>query len=227
MKPKKPKTDLYKLFMAVGVPLIVANGYKGFTHLENSFYNTSEERVCSFALFFITCLWLGSWIYFDFEEIHKIEEYLDSPLVKFTGFPFISVISVVVISYFLFSSTDNPGKYLLIASLYWIIGGVGLIYTRRTLKMLIKSDEKFCHGACYHINDYYMNRPFYLLDSFAMSLMIIGYSLSKYSLLYLNGDTFLNLFIFTIAIFTVLMHEGILFGWRFQRNKKIDEEVKL
>ena len=175
----------------------------------------------------LTCAWFAGWIYFDHEELEFFEEYIDTDKFKRLNMnPFLNMLFIAIFCGILLAVTDKLYIWIPLAAANLLAGTVG--YSQIHYKFInyyydIKDDKRApIHEVC----EYYLLKPFYLVDTIAIVSLIVGFTLQ-----FKSGENILYLYAaYLLTIITLILHEFILWRWRIHRDKKIlvlEEEMTI
>lgn len=224
MSPRKSQITILRQYFEFSTGIVVATAFAvlkvpRLIELYNAdfFYGINAS-----LLFIVTCMWLGGWIYFDQKEIQLLEEYVETRKVeRLKSAPFLAAIFIGVLSGLLLGLSDQPRFYIIVALINWIFSAIGAKLACDNFKQLSKNDETYKTGIPKLICEYYLLKPFFLLDYITFAFLIIALTLG-WAAFFTNNrfDFYLS---YVITILTVLAHEGILWKWRVERDKLIDK----
>lgn len=224
MSPKKSQIDLLKQYFELGVGILLATSFAvlkvpRFIELFNI---NIIHGIGTLLLVIATFIWLGGWIYFDQREIQLLEDYVETEKMRRIKFaPFVSIIFIAILSGLLLGLADQPRFFIMVALINWIFSTFGVKISREHLKSVSEKDEAYQTGVRKLICDYYFYRPFILLDCLIFGYLIIALVLAWYA--YISGNQFDFYLSYSILIVAIFIHEGVLWKWRSERDKSIDE----
>jgi hypothetical protein len=181
--------------------------------------------ILTIILFLVTCIWFCGWIYFDHREIQIVEDYFsdDTKKIKRLGLtPFLSMLFIGLTSGMLLGLSDQIRYFIPLAIFLWFVSSIAISYLHRKVTMIYISSSRFREeGVPKLVSEYYLHKPFFVLDFCALAALTVGLFLSWYSWytrIYLG-----EYLAYVIAILTICLHEGILWKWRIERDRRIDE----
>lgn len=186
--------------------------------------NDLYHGILAIGLFIMTCLWFGGWIYFDHRELELIDIYitLEPRKVRIrTVAPFISMIFIGLFSGILLAISDQVRFYLPLTIFNLFVGAIGYSQVYKNVSVIYHSPDREVKGVAELICDYYLKRPFYTLDFAAIAALVVALMMAWYA--WLENQVGFMYGSYLITIITIGLHESILWKWRIDRDRKIEE----
>lgn len=222
MARKKSQIELLRQYFQFGLGLMIAIAFAlmSFNKFTLLLHNDLYYGIFSILLFVLTCIWFAGWIYFDHEELQYFEDYIDTNKFKRLHInPFISALLIALLCGILLTISDNLKYYIPLATVNFLIATIGYsgIHHKLLLYYIDIKNEK--HSPTHELCEYYLHRPFYLVDTITILFLAIAYITIIIS--EKNGLKLYFYIAYCLTIITIFLHELILWSWRIRRDRKI------
>ncbi len=209
------------ILIAVAIGILSANKYALL--LKSDLFH----GILAIILFATTFIWILAWIYFDNKEIHIIEKHFN--IIKLKRLNFLSVVLMLLNAIFLAALLAYSHEILiytiiLILNTLLTIVTTTIVHHHAIDEYVDIENIKKNNNEWRVVLEYYVKKPLYILDVFLLIMLFISIVLLISSLKknFTNG-TYISYF---ICIFSILVHELVVWRWRFCRDKKINNKSK-
>ncbi|MBU0529685.1 hypothetical protein KKF86_08025 [bacterium] len=221
---KKTYIESLRQFFQFGVSIIIAVtlALLSLDKYDKLLKEDIFHGILSIALFVVTFFWFIAWIYFDQKELQIFEDHINTDKLKRLNFgTFLNCLLITILCGVLLATSDKLLFYLIVVIINAVITTIAYyIVHYKSLKIYNDPKEENNKGQKI-ILEYYIYRPFSILDFLMIFLLLSSLALLILSSLTNNNNYFY--FAYILCILTIIFHELIIWSWRIKRDKKLLE----
>ena len=207
--------------LGIGITIAVTLALLSFDKYDKLLNEDIFHGILSIALFVVTFFWFIAWIYFDQKELQIFEDYIDTGKLKRLNFStFFNCLLITILCGVLLATSDKLLFYLIVVIINTVITAIAYsIVHYKSFRIYLDTKEENNNKGQKIILEYYIYRPFFILDSLMIFLMFSSLALLLSSSFTNNKNYFYVAYI--LCIFTIIFHESIVWSWRIKRDKEL------
>ena len=208
--------------LGIGITIAVTLALLSFDKYDKLLNEDIFHGILSIALFVVTFFWFIAWIYFDQKELQIFEDYIDTGKLKRLNFStFFNCLLITILCGVLLATSDKLLFYLIVVIINTVITAIAYsIVHYKSFKIYNDTKEGNNKGQKI-ILEYYIYRPFFILDSLMIFLLFSSLALLISSSFTDNKNYFY--FSYILCILTIIFHELIIWSWRIKRDKELSK----